>query len=456
MGNEIIDFVAKFFKSLGANVMLQGNYIIIQKVPNHFQKFYGKNEPYKFTLKKELESSDIEFLEKGSYTMKTISSYLENSGETTLLKIDFEVDPEKEIKKRLKLKNCRLIKLTPRKKYDLFFRFTFHSSFQYLNERDKVINEIYIHNNKVVKGDLKDYPVIEGKRSEIRIPDMKEPYFVAKDKLKELLKNKTEDIAKELGSELEKAIMRIESHFKREGEELYGNLQKTVEKFNEAVNENDEVKIQRQKKMLHNLKEKLNPEERKKDMDRSILIEKGRHSLNVNNKLFNTTLIYHPIFSYVASLKNSDISVNLQISFNPLLEKLEPIICENCGDETLELNLCKNGHIVCGKCLTHCESCGKEFCKKCIKTRCQLCNSYICDDCKTTCFGCGKVMCKTHTQIDKFSGKTYCNKCLTHCERCGSLKVGSYFKISPKTGVKICEECYRKEMQNKVLDSVFD
>lgn len=452
----MIDFVVKFFRSLGANVVLQGDLIIVQNVPLHFQKFYGKNEPYKFSLKKSLENSDCEFLEKGSYTMKTISSYLENSGETTLLKINFNSNFEEEIKKRLKFPNSRIVKISPKKKYDLFFRFTFHSSFQYLNEKDKVINEIYVHNNKVINGDLKDYPVVEGNRSDIRIPDMKEAYFVAKENLKKILKNKTEIIANDLNKKLEKAIERIEKHFKTEGEELYDNLQKAVEKFNEAVNENDEPKIERQKKNLSNLKSKLNPNERKKDMDRSILIEKNRHGLNVNNKLFNTTLIYHPIFCSTLYLKNGSAKSKITVSFNPLLKKVEDVYCENCGTEMNDIYLCENGHVVCKNCLTHCESCGKDFCKKCIKTRCKLCGAYICDDCKTICFGCGKVMCKTHTQIDKISGKTYCNKCLTRCERCGNLKIGSYFKKSPRTGVKICEDCYRREVQAKVLDGVFD
>lgn len=455
MENQLINFVQKFFINLGAEVLSEGDVLTVSKVPAHFQKFYGKNEPYKFSIKIK-NNPEIEFLEKGSYTMKTISAFLENSGQTTLLKIDFELNPEEEIKKRLKLENSRLVKLSPKKMNDIFFRFTFHTSFQYLNEKEKVINEIYVHDGKVINGDLNGYPVIEGKKTDIRIPDMKEPYFLAKEKLKELLIEKTNSVAEELNKRLEKEIERIEKHFKSEEKELGENLLKLEEKLVELKKEGDSDKIERQKKLISNIKEKLNFEERQKDKERSILIEKTKHGLNVNNKLFNTTLIYHPLFAYAGTLKNQNTEREILLVFNPLLEKLNPLICEVCKSEIKEFYLCSNSHVICENCVGKCQSCGKEYCKNCIKNHCEICGSYICDDCKTRCSKCGKIMCKSHTKIDRLTGKVYCNNCLTRCERCQELKVGEDFRKSKRTGAKICEDCFRKEMQKDVLGGVFD
>ena len=455
MDNQLISFIEKFFTSIGSRCIYQDKVLTITDTPQSFQKFYGKNEPYRFTLDRSKKNDEIELLDKTSYIIKTISAYLENSGQTTLLKIDFKIDPEIEIKKRLRLKNSRLIRLSPRKKFDMFFRFTFHTSFQYLNEKIKIINEIYIHDGKIINGDLNDYPVIEGKKSDIRIPDLKEPYFMAKEELKNKLQEKTKKIAEELSIKLEKEIHRIDAHFDKEDKELKENFEKAKEKLKELTEEGDFSKIDRQEKIIQNIKEKLKPDEREKDKERSILIEKNRHGLNVNNKLFNTTLIYHPICSFDALIKNQETKKIVNIDFNPLTEKLEKIKCDSCSKKTDEIYLCSNEHITCKDCFTHCGSCGKEYCKKCISTKCDLCSANICNDCKTRCFGCGKTICKTHAHLEKVTGRTYCNRCLTRCERCGGQKVGSSFRTSKKTQAKICEDCYRKEMQESTLKGVF-
>lgn len=450
-----ISFVEKFFANLGATIIPQDGVLIVTNVPHHFEKFYGRNAPYKFTGDKSKESAEVEFLEKGSYTMKSIRSFLENSGQTTLLKIDFSIDPEIEIKKRIELANSRLVKLSPKKRFNIFFRFTFHTSFQYLNEREKVINNIYVHEGGVINGDLDGYPVLEGNKRDIQIPDMKEPYFVAKDELKILLKDKTDEVANSLNERLEKEIQRIENHFLVEEGELNGNLEKAKERLMELRSEDDLEKIDRQEKIVKNLIEKLNLEERGRDKERSILIEKTKHSLNVNNKLFNTTLIYHPKFTYNATIKNEGAKRVIEISYDPLTDSLKPISCETCQLETKEINLCNNEHVTCKDCFTECESCGKGHCNNCVLNMCELCNARICKDCKTRCFKCGKLMCKTHTQFDKLTNRHYCNSCLTRCERCGALKIGDDFKKSPRTGVKVCEGCFREEMQKKVLEGVF-
>jgi hypothetical protein len=454
MKNQLLLFVEKFFKNLGCDVDFENEILFVENVPVDFQKYYGKNEPYKFSLNKS-RGDDVEVLEKGSYTMKVINSYLENSGQTTLLKIDFNLNPELEIRKRLNFINSRIVKLAPKKKYDIFFRFTFHTSFQYLNEEDKIINDIYIHDGKVVNGNLDSYPVIEGKKSEIKIPDMKEPYFVAKDELKNRLKYKISNIADDLGLKLKKEIWRIEDHFKKEGSELMDNIKKTVEKLNELVVEGDGVKIDRQKRILHNLKLKLNPKERVKDRDRSIYIEKTKHSLNINNKLFNTTLIYHPLYAYDIYLDNGFLTNKIEVVFNPLLKSLEEVYCYSCKGMVNEIYLCSNGHVSCKACFTRCESCGQGHCKDCVLTVCSLCNHSICERCIAKCARCNKVVCKTHTHFDKLTDKIYCNNCLIRCERCEKMKNKEDFHVSKKTKAKICGDCFRDEAKERVLKDVF-
>ena len=340
MDNQLKNFVEKFFINLGAQVILQGDYILVSNVPESFEKFYGKNSPYKFVFSSQKMSSDSSLVEKGSYTLKAISNYLENSGETTLLKINFECDGENEIRKRIKISNSKIKKFLPKKKYSIFFRFTFHTTYQYLNKKKKIINEIYVHEGKIINGNLKDYPVSEGKRNEIRIPDIKESYFIAKEELKNKLVEETEKFKEKLSGKLNREIERIEKHFSNEEEEIEINLKKAEEKLEELLIEADSSKISRQKSLIKNLKEKLNIEEKTREKNQAILIEKNRYGLNVNNKLFNTTLIYHPIFSYDVELKNNSSNKKIEISFNPLTQEISLPKCESCQEEIDEIYLC--------------------------------------------------------------------------------------------------------------------
>ena len=453
---QLIKFIEKFFTNLKADVTLKEDLMIVSNVPENFEKFYGKKSPYKFVFEENLQTGDSDYVGKGSYAVKTISGYLENSGQITLLKIKFEKDYEDEIKRKINLENANISKWAKKKKFHFFSRFAFHTTFQYLNENETVINNIYIYNGEVIEGDLSNYNVEEGKKEEIQIPEMKEFYFLAKDELKNRIIPKTEEVARDLNLKLEKEKNRIENHFSQELREHNENLEKAQKKYEELMREGDPEKISKQLGLINNLKDKLNFEELQKDKERAIHLEKQKHMLNVNNKLFNTTIIYYPLFSADITLRNPLRERIIEVSFDPLTEKLNPVFCESCEKETNNLHLCTNGHISCKDCSLICESCGKVFCKKCMKIVCEHCGKKICRDCATRCFRCGKSVCKSHTKEDKVSGRVYCSNCLRRCERCGNLKEPYNFKISKKTDAEICEECFRKEMQKGVLKGVFD
>jgi hypothetical protein len=454
--SQLPPFIEKFFQNLGADIILQGDYLIVSNVPGDFEKFYGKKSPYKFVFKEEHQTGDSDLIEKGSYALKTISSYLENSGQITLLKIKFENAGEEDIKKRINTPNCRIKKFLPKKRFNFFFRFTFHTTYQYLNESEKVINDIHIYNGEPIEGDLSHYYLEEGTKEEIKVPDMKESYFISKDELKKVILPKTEQVARDLNLRLEKEIRRIEEHFMQEEKETKEKIEKATDRLHEFELIGDAEKIYKQIDLIRSLKQKTNFEELELDKSRAIQLEKQKHMLNINNKLFNTTLIYYPLNVFDVTLASPHKERVIEISFDPLTEKLTPLFCETCEKETNDLHLCATGHISCKHCSLNCESCGKTFCKKCLNHKCELCGKYICRDCYTRCFRCGKIMCKSHTKEDKVSKRIYCNHCLRRCERCSSLKEPYSFRTSNRTGAEICEDCFRSEMQGEVLDGVFD
>lgn len=453
---EIIEFTKKFFENLGADISFREGFLIISNVPEDFQKFYGKKCPYKFVFSEKDLTGDAELVERGSYLLKTISNYLENSGQTTLLKINFKVNAEEEIKRQLKIKNGSFGKFTKKKRFDIFFRFTFHTTFQFLNEKEKLINEIYIYKGVPIEGNLSDYDIEEGIKNEIRVPDIKEAYFISKDELKKRIEEKTKEIAEILTKKFEKEKERIEDHFFQENKEFSESMKKAIKKLDELKKESNIEKIQRQLTLINSIKSKMNFEDFEKDKNRAIELERQRHILNVNNKLFNTTIVYYPLGVFDLILKSKDKERTIEVVFDPLTKKLNPLFCESCQKEINEINLCTSTHISCKECISECESCFKSYCKRCLMTKCTICGKKICRDCSVRCFKCGKEICLTHTKQDKISKRIYCTNCLKRCERCGNTKEPYGFKLSKKTNVEICEECYRKEMQDKVLKEIFN
>lgn len=435
MDNKISDFVKKFFINLGAKVSSLQEDLIVADVPQEFERYYGKKSPYKFVFSTERVREDFEFVDKSNYLLKTISNYLEESGKTTLLKLEINDDFSNEINRFISLPNAKIKKFYPKKKFNSFFRFTFHTSFQYLNENEKVINEFFVSDGKVVHGDLSGYPIVEGRKTEIKIIDPKEAYLLAKENLKLQLLGKTQELSRLLNKRLERELSRIEEHFKHEKKE-------------------HEDKMIKQSKNGQSPKESFDYEELEREKQLSMQTEKQKHMLNINNKLFNTTLIYYPLFCTRLILENDNTSREIEISIDPMTKKLIPFKCENCNEDISEIFLCTTGHAICKKCAKRCESCNKVFCKKCLFRKCEFCNKHLCKDCYTKCNSCGKLMCKTHVKEDIVSKRTICKNCLLKCEKCNEFKDPSGFRNLGK--IKVCELCFRREMQRKTMKGIFD
>src|SRR3989339_679929 len=251
-------------------------------------------------------------------------------------------------------------------------------------------NDIYLYENKIIDGDLASYIITEGNKRDVIMPDIKEPYNIAKEKVKELTQPKITSLAKNLSEKLSKEIERIDKHFIKEIQELKNNLKKSAKKTEKEINEELEKKIN----------------EFEKDKERAINIEKQKHSLNLNTKLFNTTLIYYPVLNYDCYLINEHGKRIIEVSFDPLTKELKQIFCESCENKIEIINLCSSGHIICNKCLIKCNSCNITYCNKCLNIICESCKKKICKKCAIRCNNCSKVMCKDHAIDDKCIGFT--------------------------------------------------
>lgn len=469
MSDKLRRFVEEFFRNLKCDFYLDGDILVVKTVPRSFEDLIGRSPPYRFSFIPGVKGAD--FVGKGSLILNAMTKYLDGAGRATILKIDFEVDPEVEIKKRVGLKDCEIVGLSRGYRNNFFSRFSFVSTFNYLNESEKVLSEIYIHGGKVVEGDLSGYTVLDGKDSDLgnRYTDVdkervKEEYKVAKEKVVELVSSRQKRIGEILKKKVEAEIARISKHYDEALRELGGDLNGRLEKIREVEILLRSCNVSKRpllRKRLGKLRAgliKVGDDESVKKVleEREMTIKDILHkfSLNVDRKLVNTTVIYYPVYDFKIYLEGEKGKKYIEVSYDPLTKKFEGLNCESCGDVLLKINLCEGGHISCDKCLARCGGCGGSFCLKCLGRSCESCGVGLCRDCLRICRGCGGVVCKDHLRVDCVSGEDRCISCLRACLRCRGLSEERFFGEA-MDGSKVCGKCLGKERSSKVLEKVF-
>ncbi|MBT4165780.1 hypothetical protein HOE04_01945 [archaeon] len=418
MQNPIKTFTINFFKNLNCEIETKNNLLFIKNIPEDFQKLAGKPEPFILAFNSEDNIDGAELITQGSYLLKTMNKYLESLCQTTLLKIDFNLEPKVEITNKFPLRNCQILNIDKTETPKFFTRFTFMTTFQYLNEREQIMNTIYIKDNQVTDFYLTSYNTSEGNIKEIPSESIKKDYTIAKEKLKSLIEYKTQTVGKELKKCLKKETDRIQKHYQSSVNEIENKSNNPQEKIRE---------LRKEEKFF------LNDEMQK-------------HSLNIKNKLMNTTIIYYPIFIYNLTLKNETSQTTTQLTFNPLTREFNPITCNNCNEEINEIILCSSGHITCKNCGDRCNSCNEIYCKKCNLEECSICNIKLCK-CQIKCNNCRKIFCKDHTRT--INSENLCINCITSCNNCK--------RELPKYQLKnnLCEKCNINNASKDVLDEVF-
>jgi hypothetical protein len=471
---QIKRFVDEFFRNLKCDLIWENEILVVKNVPKSFEDLFGKVSPYRLSFVEAMDG--FEFVGKGSPLIVAIRKYLEGAGKATLLRIDFsprgdsgEFDVEKEICKRFGFRNCELDGLSKSYKNNSFSRFSFVSSFNYLNESERVISEVYVHEGKVVEGDLSEYRVLDARitgvgEQELKVDSerVKRDYSVAKEKVVELVRDKQEEVSRVLKEKVESEIRRVGEHYDKALKELGGDLASRLEKIHSLELELRSCeKTERDvlRKKLVRLKEGLvkagNDEvlgRVLKEREMTIRDVMHKYSLNVSRKLMNTTVIYYPIYIFKLKLKSSEVAGRrsqvagriLEVSYDPLTRVFGELDCEVCLKSLEKISLCEAGHICCEDCIDKCGDCGGVFCLRCLKRRCKVCGKRLCKNCVKMCMGCGSVVCGTHMRKDSVSGEERCVDCLRACLRCRDLSDERYFGVA-KDGSKVCGKCLGAE-----------
>ena len=453
--DNIRKFVEGFFRNLKCDVRSEGVVLVVENPPGDFEKFSGKKGPYYFIFEQNNAcpiNDKFELVSKGSYLLKTMTQYLDNRGQTTLLRLNFETS-EQEVKDYLKLKNCSVFSINKRVTNKDFLRFTFLTTFQYLNEKEQVMNSIFVRDGKVVDFDLDKFGVGEGKKQELPDLDVKEGYVLAKDKLKQLLEVKIGEIGEELDGKLLKEVERIKHHYVnqiREVDQEREKLEKQISDL-EAGDTNGDLKnipvrINKLREQIDELKKSEKKEKLEKEMQFFIDDETHKHGLNIDNKLMNTTVIYYPVFDFSIFLKNNETGRQLDLVYEPLDKKITSVFCDSCKNKIDEIILCSSGHIVCAGCSSKCGSCGKDTCRDCLVRSCGMCGVSLCKKCSSRCLKCGRYLCRNHVKKDPVTRGDFCSNCLKTCPFCG--KSNERVRACNLCGAGIsCENC---AISNKV------
>jgi len=402
---NLIDFFIKFFKSIGSEVKQDGNFLIISNIPANFEKFSGKRGPYMLSFNREKEG--YELVSPNYYLIKTIKEFLEGRGETTLLKINFAIDFKDEIPKRIPFLNSEIKNISKTTRNNFIFKFSFITTFQYMNEKENMINHIFVQDNKIIPFS-EALDLVEGNKRDFMEVNADKEYSLAKEELKKVVLPKTEELKIKLSGQLNSEISRIQQHYENNLSEIEAQ-EKSLKKQIEA-NKEDKEKTKKLAKAMETLKQENNKKKITDEEEEFIQKEIRKHGLKIDSKLLNTTIIYFPIYNLNLTLEIEKNNYKMiELIYDPLKKIVSPLYCKSCGKEVKEIILCSSGHITCRNCGEKCSSCGSVYCKSCQTKKCSDCGRTLCSHCQNICDVCKKVFCDYH--ITKNSGKKICKFC---------------------------------------------
>ncbi len=393
--NDLRNFTIKFFKELGAFVKESEDVLLITQVPLKFQKFYGKNEPYTIGFDGSKSSLSVEIVTSESYLLKTMRSYLDNTGESILQKLSYSLQADSLVKSKLLLRNCSISKINHSMMYRPIIKFTFQTSYKYLNDEDRLVNEIYTENNKIICPDINKFKIDSLKNKDFDTPDLRVNYELAKNKIKDLISPKTNLIANQLEDTLSKEVQRIKDHNSQQIKEIENQINRALIK-----NPNLDISVyESQKKQFIS------------ERDLQIANEEKKYALRINTKLLTTSVILIPIYNFEVFFKNENIIRLVLLSYNPLYDKFDFPNCDLCKKMLNEIILCNGNHLVCRDCGAECSDCGKVSCNQCLKQECAVTKRKICKQCGAVCSKCRLFKNKRFMVKDSLGRYVVCRNC---------------------------------------------
>ncbi len=279
-------FLLEFFKD--SIIEEKEGVFTVNNVSEDFENFIGKKAPYKFVfdIGTHNKVDNSELIMQGSYFLLAIRDYLENKGQTSLVKL--QLNPKD--KTKMKGEKC-------------FYEFSFMSTYQYLNDKKQSLHRFFVKDGKILDIDISKFKTQKGNKEEIQTLNSEEYYNFAKKKLGEQVSQDVKPIKNLLKQKLEKELTRIKDHYskqiKEKDEEVESCANKTKllqSKLRHTSYERDRNIIIRLIKesteRLDMLKKRSYKERLKAEEEFHIKDEVEKHALTIKNTLINITVYY--------------------------------------------------------------------------------------------------------------------------------------------------------------------
>lgn len=438
--SELARFTEQFFTSLKAQVAWKGDVLEISKVPESFESWAGKKGPYRLVFHPDHEQADTDLITKGSFLLKSMTSFLEQRGQTSFATLVPLNDPTEAVEK-LPLKNTKIAHIAKHATYLPLYQFTFATTLSYLNKKEQNLYHLLVSQGKVFESSLDTFTKQQGRKEEIPEEESRPSYELAKAEVRRRMQPAVTKAATELQEKLTKEQARIAAHYEAHRKELDLTKRKLEHQLQEALKENNFPKIgkvQEQLKQFNHqaLTEKLTQEE-------SFLIkdEHQKHALGVDTKLVSTAVFALPTFKLDLFLTGQHITRTLSLSIDPLHPGIPVLTCTSCPAKLYEIWLCTSGHLSCLKCLAGCELCREPVCKSCRIQRCASCNKELCKNCALRCPGCFTTKCSSHFGVDYMTNQKRCSSCLKTCTLCTKQTIPSSMRACDKCTKQYCKPC---------------
>lgn len=435
---NIKEEILNFFEGLKCDINIVGDTAFIGNIPYNIQKMLNIKDKIELNFS---DSKNDKFIDNNSKLYIDIKNLVKKSSSKTLLKIDFEFPSN--IKNKINLRNCSVDKIEKVLENNYFSKFKFLTSFRYLNKIEQVTNELFIFEGKIINGDLSGYDVKEGDGSDIYTEHLSSDYDIAKNKLKEILSPKIEEVSYKLTKDFSLESHRIENHYNKLIEEIELNKNRLLSRLNDATESNDKEKEIKLKEAIELFDKNSNLENLKKEKNLALSSEKIKFGLDVDNKLINTSVIYYPIFKIYLNLSDAGFSKKIEAIYDPLKDSVNSFFCDACGSELEEINICHGGHLSCSSCLHTCGECFKRYCRKCFSGVCESCGKLICKNCTRECSGCKKLYCKSCMRSSDLTGGEKCVNCIGYCPICHKSSDKKRM-VRGKSGMMVCYGCKNK------------
>lgn len=393
---KIRSFVTKCLESVGTLVEFTAYNYAEVLIPDEFIDYFDDENYYKLAFDFDVAKrhEEAEFVTYGSYFLDNVIDLASQKGLTCRRHIlDETVElrnlPQK-IANKITFRNQRINFLANSPVLYHYLLFNFKVSYVSDEREDQIIkllvnlNTCHVDNRmleSIGSAFFTDNPHTNYGAENIQPVDY--AYKVATEALEEQIQPRIHEIQNKIEIRLAGEKNRITEYY----DQIDNELKLKLEKLNERENKEGSNTI--------NDKLRLSMIERQRRLKE---IEE-KNALNAHVTLFNATLISQTKIRNKYNVKKGKVERDVYVVWNPVLKDVEPLICEICGTETFDVDLCSSSHLGCKECVSLCSICGTRICKSCgTFSECHLCGVFLCDRCKYVCENCGDILCKDHIE----------------------------------------------------------